>query len=118
MPRSAAAYLSDIIAACDAITEVLDGIELSTYCTQRPIRSAVEREFTIIGEAMAVLGRRAPEIAQRIPQARLIIGFRNRLVHEYPQIDAESVYSIAQHDTALLRSQCAGLLQEIECLLE
>lgn len=117
MPRSAAAYLADIIAACDAIAEVLDGVDLGTYCIRRPIRSAVEREFTIIGEAMAILGRREPSIAERIPQARLIVGFRNRLVHEYPQIDAESVYAIAQHDTAILRRQCAELLQQIEGLL-
>jgi uncharacterized protein with HEPN domain len=41
MPRSSAAYLSDIIAACDAIAEVLDGVDLSTYSDKRPIRSAV-----------------------------------------------------------------------------
>ena len=111
MPRSAAAYLADIIEACDAIADVLDGVDLNTYCTRRPIRSAVEREFTIIGEAMVALGRRNPDIAERIDNARLIVGFRNRLVHEYPQIDAETVYAIAQQDTADLRDQCAELLR-------
>jgi uncharacterized protein with HEPN domain len=114
MPRSSAAYLSDIIAACDAIAEVLDGVDLSTYSDKRPIRSAVEREFTIIGEAIAVLSRRDPALAERISNARLIVGFRNRLVHEYPQIDAEAVYAIAQHDTSILHKECALLLKEVD----
>ena len=80
MPRNSAAYLCDIIAACDAIDEVLDGIELSTYYAKHPIRSAVEREFTIIGEAITVLSRRDPALARRITVSRLIVGFRNRLV--------------------------------------
>jgi uncharacterized protein with HEPN domain len=114
MPRNSAAYLCDIIAACDAIDEVLDGVELSTYCAKRPIRSAVEREFTIIGEAITVLSRRDPALARRITHSRLIVGFRNRLVHEYPQIDAEAVYAIAQHDTSILRKECGLLLQEVD----
>jgi hypothetical protein len=30
MPRSPAAYLADVIDACDAITEVLTGVDLAT----------------------------------------------------------------------------------------
>ena len=77
------------------------------------IRSAVEREFTIIGEAIGVLSRRDPALAARISHARLIVGFRNRLVHEYPQVDDEAVYSIAQHDAPVLRAECAALHDEV-----
>ena len=112
MPRNAGAYLADIIDACDSISEVLDGIDLAAYNTRRPVRSAVEREFTIIGEAVAALGRRQPSLVDGISHARLIVGFRNRLVHEYPQIDDEAVYSIAQHDVPILRAECAVLLEQ------
>lgn len=113
MPHNSAAYLCDIIAACNSIAEVLDGVDLGTYSSKRPIRSAVEREFTIIGEAIAVLSRSDPALAMRITHSRLIVGFRNRLIHEYPQIDAETVYAIAQHDTSVLRDECAVLLKEV-----
>jgi hypothetical protein len=65
------------------------------------IRSTVDREFTIIGEAIAVHSRRDPALAKLITHSRLTVGFRNRSVHEYPQIDAEAVYAIAQHDTSV-----------------
>ena len=113
MPRSAAAYLADIVDACDAIGEVLAGIDLATYSQRRPIRSAVEREFTVIGEAVAALGHLEPALAATISHARLIVGFRNRLVHECPQIDDEAVYSIAQHDVPILRAECGVLLEQV-----
>jgi uncharacterized protein with HEPN domain len=77
-----------------------------------PVRSAVEREFTIIGEAVAALGRQDASVVAGISHARLIVGFRNRLVHEYPQIDDEAVYSIALRDVPLLRAECATLLEQ------
>jgi uncharacterized protein with HEPN domain len=110
MPRSTSAYLADIVDACDAVAEALAGVDLEAYCARRLIRSAVEREFTVIGEAIGVLGRRDPALAARISHARLIVGFRNRLVHEYPQIDDEAVYSIAERDAPVLRAECAALL--------
>jgi len=113
MPRSTAAYLADVVDACDAISEALAGVDLATYRERRPVRSAVEREFTVIGEAIAALGRRDPGLATRISHARLIVGFRNRLVHEYPQIDDEAVYSIAQHDVPVLRAECAEFLEQV-----
>lgn len=113
MPRSTAAYLADVVDACDAIAEVLAGVDLATYSGRRPIRSAVEREFTVIGEAVAALGRSDSALAAAISHARLIVGFRNRLVHEYPQIDDEAVYSIAQHDAPVLRAECEALLGQV-----
>lgn len=113
MPRSSAAYLTDIVGACDAVAEALAGVDLDAYCTRRLIRSAVEREFTVIGEAIGMLSRRDPALAARISHARLIVGFRNRLVHEYPQIDDEAVYSIAQRDAPVLRAECEALLGEV-----
>jgi uncharacterized protein with HEPN domain len=113
MPRSVVAYLADVVDACDAILEVLTGVDLAIYRERRPIRSAVEREFTIIGEAIVTLARRDPELAAGISHARLIVGFRNRLVHEYPEIDDEAVYAIALHDVPVLRAECAELLEQL-----
>jgi uncharacterized protein with HEPN domain len=113
MPRSAAAYLADVVDACDAVAEVLTGVDLEAYCARRSIRSSVEREFTINGEAIGALARPDPALAARISHARLIVGFRNRLVHEYPQIDDEAVYAIAPRDAPVLRAECAALVEQL-----
>jgi uncharacterized protein with HEPN domain len=87
MPRDALAYLSDVIESCDAITAALLGLDLDEYKRSRLVRSSVEREFIIIGEAVAALARVAPDVFAVIPRARRIVDFRNQLTHEYPTVD-------------------------------
>ncbi len=113
MPRSTAAYLADIVEACDAIDAALRDVDLATYEDSRLIRSSVEREFTIIGEAVTVLGRVSPNLLARIPNARLVIGFRNLLAHDYAAVDDETVFATAAEDLPELRQACSELLREL-----
>jgi len=113
MPRSAAAYLADIVEACDAIEAVLRGVNLQRYQNERAIRSAVEREFILIGEAVGSLTRIDPQLSAGTSHARLIVGFRNQLAHDYASIDDEIVLAIAQHDASVLRGECALLLESL-----
>ena len=114
MPRSPAAFPSDIPEACDAIEAVLDGVDLDAYRSRRAIRSSVEREFILIGEAVASLRRLVPEVVAQISDARVIVGFRNVLTHEYAAVDDESVYGVATEDVGKLRRECADLLSQLE----
>ena len=57
MPRDTRAYLADIVESCAAITRAVSDISLAEYRSNRLIRSSVEREFILIGEAMAALAR-------------------------------------------------------------
>ncbi len=113
MPRDARAYLSDVIESCDAITVAVRGFDLSTYDGNRLVRSSVEREFIIIGEAAAALGRIAPKVFDAITRARRIVDFRNQLAHEYPTVDNALVWAIVEHDVPTLRRECATLIQSM-----
>ncbi len=62
MQREASAYLRDVIEACDAIDSVLAGLDFGEYWATRMLRSSVERELPIIGEAIAVLSRTEPQL--------------------------------------------------------
>ena len=113
MPRSSSAYLVDIVEACEAIGSALAGIDADVYATNRLVRSSVEREFMVIGEAVASLARLDPALASRITHERLIVGFRNRLARDYATIDNETVLWIARHDVPVLLEECRLLLAEI-----
>ena len=113
MPRSALAYLNDIVEACDAVAVTLRGVDIATYAANRTTRSAVEREFTIIGEAVNSISRIDPELAARISHARKIVGFRNQLVHDYPAIIDDAVWAIADRDAPILREECSALIEEL-----
>ena len=114
MPRDQRAYLADILDACDAITTAVKGIELAAYQENRLVRSSVEREFTIIGEALKSLSGKSPDIFASITHARRIVDFRNQLTHEYPTVDDGIVWAIATRDVSVLRDECRKLLSDLE----
>lgn len=49
MPRSAVAYLSDILEACAAVEDVLAGVDLETYLVTRSICGGWCSEITVGG---------------------------------------------------------------------
>ena len=114
MQRDARAYLADILESCDAIDAAIARMSLADELVNRLVRSAVEREFTIIGEAVLALSHKAPEVFDAITGGRRIVEFRNRLTHEYPMVDDELVWALAKQDMLVLRRECAALLAGLE----
>jgi uncharacterized protein with HEPN domain len=84
------------------------------YASDRRLRQTVERNFRIIGEALRRLERTDPASAARIADYRAVIGLRNRLVHNYVDIDNEEVWDIIQQFLPVLRRETELLVQEAE----
>ena len=114
MKRDPRAFLSDVIEAGHAIQQAVDGINLDDYCNSRLIRSSVEREFTIIGEALSQLSRRDGDLFAQIDQAPQIISFRNKLTHEYVTSNDQLVWGVIQNNLPVLLEQCTQLLSDLE----
>ena len=110
MPRDQRAYLADIVESCVAIQSATQNLDLRGYQENRLVRSSVEREFIIIGEAVAALARIAPAVFGAITRARRIVDFRNQLTHEYPTVDDALVWAIIETDVPILRRESAELL--------
>ncbi|NTU70960.1 MAG: DUF86 domain-containing protein [Coriobacteriia bacterium] len=90
--RDVRVCLADVLAAADAIDQFVEGETLESYRADLKLRSAVERQFEIIGEALNE-GRTAdPALIETIPRAGAIIGFRNQLIHGYSLVDDEIVW--------------------------
>ena len=117
MVRDISAYLCDIIEACDSIASILAGISFETFVTTREKRSAVEREFILIGEATSVLAKSWPDSFRLLSDGRKAIGFRNILTHNYASVDHETVYETALQDVPKLRGECMKILRETEELV-
>lgn len=114
MARDISAYLCDIIDACDSITSILAGISFETFVATREKRSAVEREFILIGEATSVLAKFWPDSFKLLSDGRKAIGFRNILIHNYASVDQETVYETALQDVPKLRRECVEILRETD----
>jgi uncharacterized protein with HEPN domain len=93
--RDPGVYLEDIERYAAAAIRFTAGYSVEQYLADEKTRAAVERVLEICGEAMRALYQVAPGVAQRIPYARDIVGFRNILAHGYAELDHRKVYAIA-----------------------
>lgn len=75
--RDPGVYLEDIEHYAAAAIRFTFGFSLEQYLADEKTRAAVERVLEVCGEAMSNLYRVAPAVAESIPHARDIIGFRN-----------------------------------------
>ncbi len=83
---------------------------LADYEQNLLLRSAIERHFEIIGEALIRLTRSDPETVQQITHYQRTIGFRHRLAHGYDDIDYALVWEIIEQNVPILRDEVEQLL--------
>jgi uncharacterized protein with HEPN domain len=102
--------LWDIQQAGRAIRMFVAGKSDADFLGDLLLRSAVERQFEILGEAMTRLAKRDPQTAERISEFRRIIGFRNVLIHGYDQVDDQTTWRIVQDKLPILIQECDSLL--------
>jgi uncharacterized protein with HEPN domain len=76
------------------------------------LRSAIERQFIIIGEAVRRLVSIEPRVGQSITGYRRIIDFRNILVHGYDVLREERVWDIVENHLAVLLDEVAALRRQ------
>jgi uncharacterized protein with HEPN domain len=113
MDRDARAYLWDVQQACEAISRFVAGLDAASYAQDALVTAAVERKFEVIGEALNQLSKLSPELAQRVPHWREIIGFRNVLIHGYATIDHARVWRIIEMSLPDLHTTVSALLTEL-----
>ena len=106
------AYLWDIADSCRAILEFVQGCDFPGYEQDRMLRRAVERELSIVGEAVSQGTRRFPELEESIGPARQIVGFRNRIIHGYADVDSSIVWAIVQNEVPRLLEKSESILEE------
>jgi uncharacterized protein with HEPN domain len=112
MRPEALALLEDIRAAAERIVGFAAARSAHELETDILLRSAVERQFEIVGEAMNRLLKLDAGTATNIPDHRAIIAFRNRLIHGYNEIDYEVVWEAIQASLPNLLATVKELLAQ------
>ena len=104
--------LSDILEAIEKIKKYTEGLNFEKFSEDSKTSDAVIRNFEIIGEA----SNRLPEFfKEKYPEINWyrIIGFRNRIVHDYMGIDYEIVWTIVENDLDKLSSEIKNISKHI-----
>lgn len=114
MQRDPRAYLWDALRAAGLLEQFSNGKTFADYTEDDLLRSGVERQFEIIGEALNQLSRVAPEVASAIPELPRIVAFRNILIHGYAVVDDALVWQLLTDKLPALRDVLVALLDQVE----
>lgn len=103
-------HLDDAAHAAKMALRFVAGRSLDAYCADDLLRSAVERQVEIVGEACRRALDACPDLRVRLPECALAVAMRNRIAHGYDTVDDTIVYeTVTTRFAALL----AGLEREL-----
>ena len=110
MPPEALKLLFDILEAGQRISEFTMDSTFEDYKSNPMLRSAVERQFEIIGEALRHAIEVRPDFRESISESGRIIAFRNRLIHGYAAISDDVVWGVREKNLPILLSEIRHLM--------
>ncbi len=116
--REVRKYLYDINQACELLVQFVSNRSLADYKSDPLLRSAVERQFEIIGEALNKALKYDHSLVNSISDTRRIIAFRNHLIHGYESIANDTVWGIIETNLPVLHKEVKAILNEPDRLPE
>jgi uncharacterized protein with HEPN domain len=111
--RSNLLLLLDIEAACSKILSYTAGYGLNDFLGDDKTADAVIRNFEIIGEAANRLTDDFKDQHRQIDWHK-IRGFRNRIVHDYIDIDFEIVWELRSKNIPVLLETISEIIRSIQ----
>ena len=116
-PERVSDYLGHIVEAIDRVANYLTDIpDLAAFQRDERTRDAVVRNLEIIGEAANRIRATAPEFPALHPELPWIEmrGMRNKIIHNYFDIEWSIVWDSAKDDLPVLKRQVEMVLRR-EC---
>jgi uncharacterized protein with HEPN domain len=110
--RDSKLLLSDILDAVVKIKKYTSGFTYDTFISDSKTLDAVIRNFEIIGEAANRLPDEFKEKFDSVDWFR-IIGFRNRIVHDYMGVDYKIVWTIIEKDIDKLAEEIGSISKSL-----
>ena len=106
------ALLEDLQSAIGKILAYTKGLGYESFTNNDMIVDAVTRNFEIIGEAVAKLPDSFKEAYPDIDWFQ-IKGMRNRIVHDYRNVNLFVVWDAIQNDLPALKSKIEDILKSL-----
>ena len=114
MHPDSAKLLWDAQQAVLKIDRFTDGKSFDQYIADDLLRSGVERQFEIVGEALKHFSRLDPELSLSISDLPRIVAFRNVLIHGYADVDDRVVWGVIESSLHALQEALTRLLAQAE----
>jgi uncharacterized protein with HEPN domain len=85
----------DMLTACRAVIQYVEGKDLDRFLQDPVLQDAVSYRLQVIGEAAYKVSLETKELETSIDWFK-ITGLRHRIVHDYRNIDMETLWRITQ----------------------
>jgi uncharacterized protein with HEPN domain len=108
MTKDNTIYLEHIIDALDKISKYIQNQDLKSFLDNEEKQDAIVRKLEIIGEATKKISR---ELKIKNPQVpwKDMAGMRDKLIHDYFDVDLSIVWETAVHDVPELKQLLSAL---------
>ncbi|MEJ6001321.1 HepT-like ribonuclease domain-containing protein [Paucibacter soli] len=114
MAPDPAKYLWDALQAAERAGRFVQSKTFADYLQDEMLRSAVERQLEIVGEALGQLRKADPATAATIPDLPQAVALRNVLVHAYATVNDKLVWGVVEQHLAPLCERMRMLLNSVE----
>ena len=101
MERDDASLVLDIRTACSRIVAKSNGMTLEQFENNEDVQDIIYRQFGKIGEAANNLSDDFLERYQHVKWGK-IVSLRNRVVHDYSELDLSRIWRIVQDEVPSL----------------
>ncbi len=105
-------YIYDVVQAAEKVSRFINNKNINDYKTDDLLKSGVERQFEIMGEALNQLSKVDILTIEKISNYQQIISFRNILIHGYAEVDDRLVWNIVETKLPQLLKETKDLLGE------
>jgi uncharacterized protein with HEPN domain len=114
-PARVPEYLQHIVEAIDRATGYVAGMDAAAFERDTRTQDAVIRTLEIIGEAANKARVADPTLQSSAPEIPwdVMYGMRNRIIHDYFEVDLNVIWQTILRDLPVLRSQIVQLLVRV-----
>ena len=105
--------LEDMLSAIKRIESYMRGMKEKQFADDQMRQDAIMLQIEIIGEAARNISDEFQEQHAAIPWSK-IIGMRNKIVHDYFEIDVTRIWDTAKNDIPQLKKVVVGILKELK----
>lgn len=112
MNERTAKRLHDAMTAAQYVLAFVIGRTFEDFVDDVYFRSAVERQFEILSEALKAAASKEPDLHEHLPELHAIVGLRNRIAHSYDEIEEKTLWDAATEDIPRLLPRLEVLLDE------
>lgn len=110
MSKDPKIVLEHILESVDALQKYVAGLTEAEFLSNMEKQDSAERRLQIVGEAIIQLPHEFKDRYPDIPWAK-VAGLRNRLVHEYFDIDHKLVWNTIEQSVPVFKRQIEALLE-------